>query len=82
MFALFEAWRGSGQIIKALLADKDVKPATFSYWRQKYRQENSHFAEIKPQSPGSSHSVKLIYPSGMRVFLQQADAHLIRQLAQ
>lgn len=81
-FALVEAWRESGQTIKAFRADKEVRPATFNYWRQKYRQENSPFTEVNPQTPGSSHPVEFIYPSGVRICLQQAAAHLIRQLAQ
>lgn len=62
MFALVEAWRESGQSIKAFLVAKDLKPATFSYWRQKYRQENSPFTELKPQSPGGSYPVELFGP--------------------
>ena len=84
MFALIEAWLESGQTIADFLADKQVRRSTFSYWRTKYRREKASFTDITPQSEdiGSSPSVELIYPSGVRVLIAQTDVSLIRALAQ
>lgn len=54
LFALLETWRESGQTIKAFRANKDVKPATLSYWHQKCRLEKSPFSVVKNQIRSNS----------------------------
>lgn len=84
MYALVEQWQNSGQTQKAFLADKNIKRPTFSYWRQKYLQEQSHskgFTDIDPKAPSST-QVEVHFPSGARVILPKAEVGLIRSLVQ
>jgi hypothetical protein len=84
MFALVEQWQRSGQTQKAFLADKDIKPATFSYWRKKHLQAQfptGGFSDIQPEVQSSS-QVEVLFPSGARVILPKAEVGLIRSLVQ
>ena len=84
MFALVEEWLKSAQSQKAFLADKGIKPAKFSYWRQKYQNAQSHrrgFSDIQPEAK-SSNQVEVLFPSGARVIVPKAEVGLIRSLVQ
>lgn len=50
MFPLIEAWELSGDSQKAFCAQREIKPATFAYWRKKHQQSQSNFLEFTPEA--------------------------------
>lgn len=72
MGRLLEAFRDSGQTMKAFCARQGVPLSVFSYWQRKLRGEvrsSGGFVEITPASARDTGYpvAEVIYPSGIRL---------------
>lgn len=85
MFSLIKEYEQSGLTIAAFCSSKDIKAATFNYWRRKQRDSGSDskgFIPIPIPFPahGENSSLRLAYPNGVSIHLPVADMALIAQL--
>lgn len=78
MFALMKAWECSQEPQDQFCKHHGVSLATFSYWRTKYRRENSNlkptpsgFIELEPQLVAG---LEIYYPNGVRIRLPQGSS--------
>ena len=73
MLAQVEAWRESGLTQRSYCDQAGIKPATFSYWVRKSKNQQEDligFIEIKRSSAISENKYEVIYPNGVAVRLE------------
>lgn len=73
MLAQVEAWRESGLTQRSYCEQAGIKPATFSYWIQKSKNQQEDligFIEIKRSTAILENKYEVIYPNGVSVRLE------------
>ena len=85
MFSLVEQYRISGLTMKAFTSQQGIKLPTFLYWVKKKKE-----AEMEPARGGflqvdlpvrkfMSEPVEILYPNGVRVFLNHPNTEQLRE---
>lgn len=90
MFALIQAWEGSGLSQKEFYTHHGIKPHVFWYWLRRYREEGEPAAktagsfvsvEMAEEEPGQAALVEVIYSDGTRlVFKERVSATFLQDI--
>lgn len=73
MLAQVEAWRESGLTQRAYCHQAGIKPATFSYWVRKSKNQQEDlggFVEIERSMASLGNNYEITYPNGVSVQLE------------
>lgn len=89
MFQLIADWETSGMAQGLFCSERELTLGRFAYWRGKYLRHQTGGGEVNKFTaitPGVGPDIRdtpceIVYPSGVRVVLPQADVELIRALA-
>lgn len=83
MYRLIEEQQAGNQTATSFCQQRGIKLGTFNYWLRKKKQDvessSSSFITIDANAPTQGEA-ELIYPNGVRLRLENFDAHKIRQL--
>jgi len=81
MFPLIERWQSSSLSQSAFCLEHDVSLSTFGYWRSKYMKSmdtDGDFISIEAEHTPSR--LEVLFPNGVRVFLDQLDTSVLESL--
>jgi len=82
MYRLIEEQQAGNQTATSFCQQRGIKLGTFNYWLRKKKQDvepSSSFIAIDTNA-ATQGEAELIYPNGVRLRLENFDAHKIRQL--
>lgn len=82
MYRLIEEQQAGNQTATSFCQQRGIKLGTFNYWLRKKKQDvepSSSFIAIDTNT-ATQGEAELIYPNGVRLRLENFDAHKIRQL--